>query len=91
MALTAVEQTLLELLEIDSPTGGEALLAEVVEGWCVDAGWRVRRHGLCLVVDRPELGPPRIGFFGIWTWSPTGRWRRSLPIRSGSTAPAQAI
>ena len=64
MALTAVEQTLLELLEIDSPTGGEAPLAEVVEGWCVDAGWRVRRHGLCLVVDRPELGPPRIGFFG---------------------------
>ena len=40
MALTAVEQTLLELLEIDSPTGGEAPLAEVVEGWCVGAGWR---------------------------------------------------
>ena len=63
-AITPVEQTLIELLKIDSPTGGELELAVIVENWVKQAGWRVRRHGLCLIVDRPTQTGPRIGFFG---------------------------
>lgn len=63
-SLTAVESTLLELIRIDSPTGGEAPLADAVESWANQAGWRVRRHGLSLVADRPDCSGPRVGIFG---------------------------
>ncbi len=63
-AITAVEQTLIDLLQVDSPTGGERELADTVERWVKDAGWRVRRHGLCLIVDRPRQTGTKIGFFG---------------------------
>ena len=42
-AITPVEQTLIDLLKIDSPTGGEHELANAVARWAEDAGWRVRR------------------------------------------------
>ena len=63
-ALTAIEQTLIDLLKVDSPTGGEHELADTIERWAKEAGWRVRRHELCLIVDRPKKSGPRIGFFG---------------------------
>ena len=63
-AITPVEQTLIDLLKIDSPTGGEHELANAVARWAEDAGWRVRRHGLCLIIDRPAQPGPRVGFFG---------------------------
>lgn len=62
--ITRVEQTLIDLLKIDSPTGGEDELADTVEAWIKQAGWRVRRHGLCLIADRPRQTGSRVGFFG---------------------------
>ena len=60
-AITPVEQTLIELLKIDSPTGGELELADTVENWVKQAGWRVRRHGLCLIaVSYTHLTLPTI-------------------------------
>ena len=62
--LTAVEQCLLELLEIDSPTGGEHTLFEACIERFQTLGWRVRTKGLSLVADRPDCPGPKIGFFG---------------------------
>ncbi len=61
---TAVERSLLDLLEIDSPTGGEKPIFDACIGYFEQAGWRVRTHGLSLVADRPENNGPKLGFFG---------------------------
>ncbi|MDE0881966.1 MAG: succinyl-diaminopimelate desuccinylase [Myxococcota bacterium] len=64
IGVSSLEKSLLDLIEIDSPTGGEKALAVALRGWLEEAGWRVRQEGLSLVADRPQNGPPQIGFFG---------------------------
>jgi succinyl-diaminopimelate desuccinylase len=63
-SLTPVEHTLLDLLNIDSPTGGEEALHGACVAWFRKAGWRVRSHGLSLIADNPEHQGPKIGLLG---------------------------
>jgi succinyl-diaminopimelate desuccinylase len=65
MSLTAVEERLLELIAIDSPTGGEAPICDWLEARLQALGWEVSRCGKAVGAQRKRRSDkPRIGLFG---------------------------
>lgn len=65
MSLTPLEQRLLQLLEIDSPTGGEEAITDWIEAELKGLGWQTDRTGNALSARRSQPGSGRpIGLFG---------------------------
>ena len=65
MSLTPLEDTLLRLLEIESPTGGEGPITDWIEAQLVGFGWQVDRLGHALSARRPRPGATvPVGLFG---------------------------
>jgi succinyl-diaminopimelate desuccinylase len=63
--LTAVEERLIELIEIDSATGKEGPICDWLEERLGALGWRVSRYGKALGAQRRNpSNRPRIGLFG---------------------------
>ncbi|MBM65112.1 MAG: succinyl-diaminopimelate desuccinylase [Myxococcales bacterium] len=65
MSLSPLEQTLLQLLEIESPTGGEGPITDWIEAQLTGWGWQVDRLGHALSARRPQgSGGVPVGLFG---------------------------